>query len=229
MKFHSQQSSQFYSQSHPVTSLIIQQVHRRILHNGTKEILAEVRSKFWIPQGRSVVRKLIHKCVICHKFEGTPFRSPQPPPLPESRLKESPPFTFTGVDFAGPLMVCVTQSSPSTKVWIALYTCYVTRAVHLDAVLDQSTTAFICCLKRFVARRSLPKRFISDNGKTFKAAATYLDNVFKDGTVKQHLDGLGVTWQFNVERAPWWGGAFERMVKSTKRCLKMIGRAHIHG
>lgn len=31
---------------------------------------------------------------------------------------------------------------------------------------------------------------------------------------------------FNIEKAPWWGGTFERMVKSTKRCLrKMVGRA----
>ena len=47
------------------------------------------------------------------------------------------------------------------------------------------------------------------------------------GSVPEHLTGLGVTWQFNVEWAPWWGGAFERMVRSTKRCLKkLIGRAH---
>ena len=31
-----------------------------------------------------------------------------------------------------------------------------------------------------------------------------------------------------MERAPWWGGVFERMVKSTKRCLtKMIGQAKL--
>ena len=32
---------------------------------------------------------------------------------------------------------------------------------------------------------------------------------------------------FNVERAPWWGCAFERIVKSTKRCLcKLIDRVY---
>ena len=111
---------------------------------------------------------------------------------------------------------------------MALFTCYVTRAVHLDAVTDQFTPAFIKCLKRFVARRGLPRQFISKNGKTFKAASKYLDTTFKDGSVQEHLTGLGVTWQFNVERALWWGGAFERMVRSTKRCLKkLIGRDHL--
>ena len=192
--------------SHPITSLIARQAHERVLHNGVKETLAEIRSKFWIPSGRSFTRKIVHKCVTCKRFEGLPYQAPPPPPLPKCRVKEAPAFSYTGVDFAGPLLIRVTLSSHSTKVWIALFTCYVTRAVHLDAVPDQSTPTFIRCMKRFVARRGLPKRFISDNGKTFKAAARYLDSVFKDGTVQEHLTGLGVTWQFNVERAPWWGG-----------------------
>ena len=40
------------------------------------------------------------------------------------------------------------------------------------------------CLKRFVARRGLPRWSISDNGKTFKAASKYLDTVFKDESVQ---------------------------------------------
>ena len=112
------------------------------------------------------------------------------------------------------------------KVWISLFTCYVTRAVHLDVVPDQSTQSFIRCLKRFSARRGLPAKFISDNGKTFKAAAKYLKTIFRDEKVQEYLTSLKTDWIFNVERAPWWGGAFERMVKSTKRCLrKLIGKA----
>ena len=79
----------------------------------------------------------------------------------------------------------------------------------------------ICCSQR-VARR-----FISDNSKTFKCAAKYIGTVFSDTTVKEHLAGMGSEWIFNLEWAPWWGGAFEQMIKSTKRCLrKTIGRAH---
>lgn len=38
----------------------------------------------------------------------------------------------------------------------------------------------------------------------------------------------GVTWKFNVPRAPWWGGFFDSMVRSVKPCLtKMLGTARV--
>ena len=126
--------------SHHLTSLIVKQAHERVFHNGVKETLAETRSKYWIPSRRSFTRNIIHKCVTCRRFEG-PFKAPQPPPLPECRVKEAQAFSYTGVDFAGTFMVRVSRCSQSNKVWMALFTCYVTRAVHLDAVPDQSTLA----------------------------------------------------------------------------------------
>ena len=29
-------------------------------------------------------------------------------------------------------------------------------------------------------------------------------------------------WRFNLEKASWWGGFFERLVRCVKRCLKKI-------
>lgn len=214
--------------THPLTALIIQEAHNRVFHNGVKETLTEARRKFWILKGRSLTRSLLHRCILCKRFEGAPFRPPPPPPLPRHRIKDDPAFSYTGVDFAGPLNIRAQGMTTTTKVWICLYTCFVTRAVHLDAVPDSSTQTFIRCLKRFAARRGLPCKFISDNGKTFKSAAKYLKSILSDASVKEYLTGMRSDWVFNLERAPWWGGAFERMVKSTKRCLrKMIGRAHL--
>ena len=210
---------------HPLTTLLVQEAHERVFHDGIREILTEIRRKYWIPRVRSLTRQLIHQCVLCRKLEGTPYKPPPPPPLPTFRVKQDPAFTYTGVDFAGPIHVRGSDGV-SQKAWICLFTCYVTRAVHLEATADQSTETFLRSLKRFAARRGMLTKFISDNGKTFKAASKYLKTVFKDGTVKEYLTGLGVQWIFNVERAPWWGGAFERLVRSTKRCLrKLIGRA----
>ena len=123
-----------------------------------------------------------------------------------SRVKEDPVFSFTGVDFAGPLMIRTEGPNKTGKAWICSFTCFVTRTVHLDIVLDLSTETFIRCFKRFAARRGLPQRVISDNGKTFKATSKFLKSVFKDDTVCDYLAEKGCEWTFNVERAPWWGG-----------------------
>ena len=99
-----------------------------------------------------------------------PEVAPATPLLPECRVTQAPVYTYTRVDLTGTLIVRVLPRK-SSKAWTSLYTCYVTRAVHLDTVPDQSTTVtFIRCLKRFVA---LPKRLISDIGKTFKVAGAH--------------------------------------------------------
>lgn len=98
--------------------------------------------------------------------------------------------------------------------------------MHLEVVPDLSTSTFIRSLKRFCARRGLPHRILSDNGKTFKAAAKVVESIVDQPEVKLHLSQIGVKWCFNLERAPWWGGVFERLIKSVKRCSrKMIGQA----
>ena len=40
--------------------------------------------------------------------------------------------------------------------------------------------------------------------------------------LKQFLLKNGVKWKFNLPKSPWWGGFFERLVRSTKRCLKKV-------
>ena len=96
----------------------------------------------------------------------------------------------------------------------------------MDLVEDLSMSTFLRCLKRFAARRGLPLKFLSDNGKTFRLQQDFLN--FSSRITHQGISCYqGQSMDFNVERAPWWGGVFERMVRSTKRCLrKTIGRAH---
>ncbi len=153
-------------QRHSLTTLIVKDAHQCVMHNGVKETPTEVRSRYWIIKGGSFVRQVIRQCFTCRGFDGLPHHAPPPPPLPEFRVKEVPPFAHTGVDFAGPLYVRTTEGS--SKVWIRLYTCCVIRAVHLDLVPDMTAQAFVKSLKRFIARRGFPRKIVSDNGKTFR-------------------------------------------------------------
>ena len=63
----------------------------------------------------------------------------------------------------------------------------IVRAVQLDIVPDMTTAAFIRSLKRFSARRGLPRKFVSDNGKTFKAAAKAIDTMMRDKAIQEYL------------------------------------------
>ena len=90
----------------------------------------------------------------------------------------------------------------------------------MKLVPDLTALRFLRCFKRFTARRGIPLEVISDNAKTVESAAQTIEQLFESQEVQQHLSGLKVKWRFNLEKAPWWGGIFERMIQSMKRCLK---------
>jgi len=102
-------------------------------------------------------------------------------------VNEAPPFTYTGVDYTGPLYVRAQGEGNSYKVWICLFTCCVTRAVHLELVIDMSAPTFLRCLKHFTARQGLPRKFVSDNGKAFQAAARTLEEVVNQPEFLRYL------------------------------------------
>ena len=63
---------------------------------------------------------------------------------------------------------------------------------------------------------------------SFKATAKQIESIVNQSEVKSYLSTVRVEWTFNLEKAPWRGGLFERMVRSTKRCLKkVISRARL--
>ena len=212
---------------HHLTKLIIRDCHEKVHHSGVRATLAELRSKFWVPRGRQEVKGALSECVTCKKLKGKPYSSPPTAALPEFRVKEAPPFSRVGVDFAGPLYV-KSKTGEMEKVYIALFSCCVTRAVRLELVEDLSAAAFRRCLRRFTARNGMPSLIVSDNAKTFQATEKALNELFNHPEVRTDLEHMRVEWRFNLERAPWWGGFFERMVASVKDCLrKTLGNARL--
>ena len=127
--------------------------HNAVHHNGTPETLAAVRERYWIVKGRVVVKKVIRRCFICRRYDGRPFTSPIVPDLPAERVSKAPPFSTTGIDFAGPLYVrSVDSKECNCKVYICLFTCASTRAVHLELTRELSATAFLLAFRRFCGR-----------------------------------------------------------------------------
>ena len=103
----------------------------------TNATLTAIRQRFWIPSGQQRVKSLLHQCVICHKHCGKPYPVPDPP---EICTRESEPFTITGIDFTGAMYV--QDFNTKAKVYICLFTCATTRAIHLEIITNLSVETF---------------------------------------------------------------------------------------
>ena len=153
-----------------------------------RQTLASVCNDYWIHHGRSVVRSVLNGCQLCRCVEGGPFKLLALPALPSQRVVRDHPFLTTGVDYFGPLFIKhVNPAAPdqaTMKVWICLFTCAVTRAIHLEVVLDNSSDLFFLCLQRFSAIYGFPSLLISDNAKQFVSASEILKTVFTSDSVQ---------------------------------------------
>lgn len=53
--------------------------------------------------------------------------------------------------------------------------------------------------------------------------------MFKEKDVTNHLTSNGISWNFMVPNAPWWGGWWERLIRSVKTSVrKTLGRAGLN-
>ena len=213
-------------------NLMIKDVHHRIKHSGVRDTLTTLRESYWILRGREATKRIIKQCIICRKFDGVPFKPQPTPDLPDMSVADAPPFTFTGLDFAGPLYITSSKEGQSNeisqKAYICLYTCASTRAIHLELLRDLSVKSFLQSFRRFASRRGLPSTLLSDNAKTFKGGCKEVKTIVRSHEVQRYLSSNHVTWKFIVERAPWWGGFLERLIQSVKKCLKKtVGRTSL--
>jgi len=217
----------FLPSKHPFIKLLVMSLHCRAMHGGVDVTLTAVREKYWILRGRQMVKAIVRSCVICKKLEGPAYATQPPPDLPDFRVSDDPPFSHTGLDFAGPMYIRSGGSADNlSKVYVCLFTCASTRAVHLELTCSLNVDSFLLAFRRFVGRRGLPVTLISDNAKTFRCSSKEVQLICRSSAVQRYLTNQRIMWKFSVAKAPWWGGFWERMVQTVKRSLrKVIGRA----
>ncbi|CAB0006093.1 unnamed protein product [Nesidiocoris tenuis] len=236
------QSSLEFQKAHPallpkdsyLTKIIIQSAHEHLLHVGPRSTLAWIRQRFWIINGRNVIQRQLANCPKCFSIKPRPFQ-PEMGQLPISRTQAVPPFLHTGIDYAGPFSVSFTgnRGSKVLQIYLSVFVCFTTKAIHLEPVMDLSTDGFLQALERFVGRRGVPSQIWTDNGRNFLGAANLLRPVRQAFDTKEHREALinntsarGINWKFIPPRAPHFGGLWEAAVKSTKRLLKVTLRGH---
>lgn len=213
--------------SHHLTKLLIDQTHIRTLHGGAQLVMTSLRQQYWIIHMRSIVRYQLHRCVKCFRYSA-PRCSQLMGSLPKPRVNIDRVFTHTGVDCAGPISIRMSKGrgAKSYKGYITLFVCLSTKAIHIEAVSDMSTAAFIAAYRRFSARRGSPAHMYSDNGTNFIGAANILSKTVKLPHIsKELIDELatsGTQWHFIPPSAPHFGGLWEAGIKSMKQHLKKI-------
>ena len=148
--------------------------HQSRFHCSQRQTLNSLRQQFWILGGFGYVKELVRKLCKTPRCRFVKFASPRMSPLPTIRIDNPQPWRNVGIDYLGPLLCrhsCGEEGleahnvkycpHPKTrKVWIALFTCLQTRAIHTQVVEGCSTREFLLALRRFVATCGRLQSFI---------------------------------------------------------------------
>lgn len=123
--------------NHYVTKLLVCRFHHQVLHQGWLLTEGEIRTGgFWVVGAKNLVRSKIRSCVICRKLRCS-FGWQKMADLPEDRLQSAPPFSYVGFDTFRPWITTQRRTIGGTvnqKRWALMFTCLVSRVVHLEAI-----------------------------------------------------------------------------------------------
>jgi Pao retrotransposon peptidase/Family of unknown function (DUF5641)/Protein of unknown function (DUF1759) len=213
--------------------LYLTHLHNSNFHATPSILTALFRQNFTTIGLRSLVRKIVHQCVKCARYDKKPALPPMAM-LPESRSTPSSPFEYTGLDYCGPFSGRVRRSPGKPiiiKLWVAVFICSCTRAIHIELVSDLTASTLIQAIERFVSRRGVPICFSSDNGTNMIASNRLLReshtewlSTIKTMDVLTHIASLGIEWNFIPPSAPSFGGNWESAVKLFKKhFVRVVG------
>lgn len=85
-----------------------------------------------------------------------------------------------------------------------------------------TAATLILALRRFFGRRGIPSVMLSDNALTFKRVDKIFKKMQRDPVINDWLASNRIKWRFSSSLAPWWGGFWERMIRTTKDFLYKI-------
>ena len=226
------------SERHPVilpkSGQIIQRIieheHKQVKHSGRTSTINKLRSAgYWIISSGTSVRSIIHSCVPCRRLRGK-IAEQKMADLPENRSATLPPFSYSGMDMFGPFRI--KDGRKQAKRFVALFTCFASRAVHLETTTEMSTDSFIQALRRFQARRGPVISIKSDNGKNFIGAENEYRKAFREmdhekiNSFQVNKSCDWIIWEKTPPEASHMGGIWERQIRTVRGVLASILDEH---
>ena len=209
----------------PIVDKYVLYLHMLNGHSPPTSTLYYINRQFHLPGAKKEIRRILFKCE--HKGCRRPTLINQSiAPLPTDRTDTYVPWDKVAVDLFGPLFCrhtdCEEDEKAEFKTWGCIFTCFATRAVHLELVEDCSTRAFLLAFSRMTSRRGVPSMIWSDNATNFKAANREQQRIHRSvnwSAVQEQAASKGIEWKFGIQLAPHTNGVIERMVRSVKQAL----------
>ncbi|KAJ8395856.1 hypothetical protein AAFF_G00027390 [Aldrovandia affinis] len=160
-----------------ISKLILRHIHQQVSHSERSHMLSKLQQRFWLPCANSSARKIIRSCVFCRRLQAK-VGEQKMSGLPEDRVSpDLPPFTHVGIDYFGPIEV--KRGHARVKRWGVIFTCLVSRAIHLEVASYLDTDSCINALRRFICRRGPITSIRTDNRTNFVGAEKELREALK--------------------------------------------------
>ena len=196
------------------------------------------------------ISSILHKCPH-KKCAGSRLKPiiQNPPPLPPERMNTSNVFEFISLDGVGPfeILKCGTchysnfcekcdgrksqeakaadkekRKCKTTKSWVTVIVCMITRAVSTELVLDKTCESFLMAFQRHVAENGFPKYILSDNDRSYIKANEEIQKLFRTEAAKRYYAENNIKWNFTPKRTAQANGLTEIMVKLVRDSLRGI-------
>ena len=166
--------------NHPFSKLVAAEQHKLAGHRGISATISRIRSKYWILKISKLVWKIVMECTDCKRRVAN--REIQiMSELPIERLKPSPAFAHTGLDFFGPFEIRgEVRKRVRGKCFGLVFTCLSSRAVYCDITPNYTTDGFLQALRRFATIRGWPIKIFSDPGSQLKGASNELKEAVRN-------------------------------------------------
>ena len=109
----------YLPRNHILSNKVVEDAHMATLHGGVGLSMACVREKYWIPRLRQLSKKVLRKCFGCKRFQAIPFQ-------------------VVDADFSDSIYYSH-RSKSKGKCYIILYTCSLTRGLHLEILPNKNS------------------------------------------------------------------------------------------
>ncbi len=205
---------------HHMTNLIIGHHHERVKHQGKGFTINAIRSGgYWICGLSRAVATYIRHCVTCRRLR-RPVEEQRMSDLPVERTEPTAPFTYCGMDCFGPFLT--KQGRKQEKRYGLLFTCFCSRAIHIEMLEDLSTDTFINGLRCFIALRGAVRQIKCDQGTNFMGARNELKAALKEldtDRLNTFLSEKQCDFVTNAPHASHAGGVWERQIRTVRSVL----------